>query len=154
WKQRAQEEVKAAEDSIEEETRRSALYTGAARHKLAMLEAEEKGLRSQVQTAEAVLTRQQTMFAAGLVPQESLDIAQGNVGQLRAQLGELDSQMNLQRMVVEQSKENRFLSTSDGMTYTGLGMASTGGVAGATSGGSSLAIFDIKGNLPTLRESL
>lgn len=154
WKEQAEGEVKAAQDAIDEESTRAKLYTRAAQSKLEMLQAQRTGLLAQVDTANGILAREKNLYDAALVPKETFDIAQGNVGQLRAQLVQIDSQIALQNLVIEQSKENRFLSTSDGLSFTGMGLSTAGLGSGAASGGSSLAIFDIKGNMPALRSDL
>lgn len=154
WKDQAEGEVKAAQEAIDEEATRAKLYTRAAQSKLEMLQFQRTGLLAQLETANGILGREKNLYDAALVPKETFDIAQGNAGQLSAQLQQIDAQISLQNLVIEQSKENRFLSTSDGVSFTGMGLSTAGLGSGAASGGSSLAIFDIKGNMPTLRTEL
>src|SRR5262249_4300686 len=123
WKQQAEGEVQAAQEAIDEEVTRAKLYTRAAESKLEMLEAQRTGLLAQVDTANGIFGREKKLYDAALVPKETFDIAQGNVGQLRAQLQQLDAQISLQNLVIEQSKQNRFLSTSDGVSFTGMGLS-------------------------------
>lgn len=150
WQEKAINEVNAARNTVMEEDKRTVLYAQVAEKKLKMMLNQRQGLESQIETSWSMFERDRKLYGQLAIAKEVFEVSTGNYNQLKSSLKQLDDLIELQKIVIKESKNNRYVSSTDTISY---GMNNNLGVTNVNTG-QSLGIFDIKMTYPAALENL